>query len=308
MSLVHTHELRERGVGASAVRRMVRDGELHKIRRGAFSTAAPNSALALHRTLLTSTLPLLGPENVVSHVSAAVLHGLPVASRELARVTSTRPGKGGGRITPYLHQYRTPLPAQDVLTVDGVRCTNVARTIVDLGRCGDLASAVAAADAALRLGAPVEQLQEQLVAARRRRGLAQARAVVKFADGLSESWGESVSRVAIWWLGLPPPDLQFEVHVDGTTYRSDFAWPQFDVLGEFDGKVKYGELLSAGMTAADAVMREKQRDSALASLGWKVVHWVYADVAQPARLGRLLRPALVPRGAEPARRSSTLRG
>lgn len=304
MSVVFTHELRARGVGASAVRRMVRADELYRIRRGAFSTTAPATAVARHRQLITSTLPGLAPDTIVSHVSAAVLHGLPVTARHLAKVTVTRPGNGGGHITPYLHQYRTPLPEQDVLALDGVRRTSLARTVVDLARCGELAAAVAAADAALRRGATDAQLRAQLSGARRRRGLAQARTVVDLADPLSESWGESMSRVALWWLGLPPPELQYEVCVDGITYRADFAWPEFDVLGEFDGKVKHGELLKSGMTAADAVMRENQRDAALGSLGWKVVHWVYADVSHPERLARLLRPALVPRRGEPARRTS----
>lgn len=303
MSVVFTHELRSRGVGASGVRRMVRDEELYRIRRGAFTSTAPADALARHRQLVTSTLPGIGPANVVSHVSAAVLHGLPVAAKHLARVTVTRPGKGGGRITPYLHQYRTPLPPLDVVTIDQVKRTTLARTVVDMARCGELASAVAAADAALRLGATDAELRAQLVAASHRRGLAQARTVVMLADALSESWGESMSRVAIWWLGLPAPELQFEVSVHGVTYRSDFAWPEFDLLGEFDGKVKYGELLRQGMTAADAVMREKERDAALESLGWKVVHWIYADVKQPERLRRLLRPGLVPRRGDAARRT-----
>ena len=65
-----------------------------------------------------------------------------------------------------------------------------------------------------------------------------------------------MSRVVIWRLGLPPPELQFEVIINGEVYRTDFAWPEHRVLGEFDGKVKYGDVLRPGETAADAVMRE----------------------------------------------------
>ena len=78
----------------------------------------------------------------------------------------------------------------------------------------------------------------------------------------------------------------------GRLYRSDFAWLKQRVLGEFDGKVKYGELLKPGETATDVVMRAKRRDAGLASAGWWVVHWGYADLLQPERLDRLLRPAL----------------
>lgn len=293
MEVVFTHELRARGVGAGGVRKMVREAELFKLRRGAFSTTAPDGAIQRHRQLITSTLPGISAQSVLSHVSAAVTHGLPVDRRALDRVTVTLAGKGGGRLTRYLHQYRTPLPDADVEPWEDGRRTRLARTVVDLGRCAsDLGSAVASADAALRLGVTKDELDAQLRAAVRRRGLAQARAAVELADARSESPGESVSRVAIWWLGLPPPVLQYEIEVGTVTYRADFAWLEQRVLGEFDGRVKYGALLRPGETAADVVIREKRRDADLGSVGWRVVHWTFDDVKSPERLGRLLRPHL----------------
>lgn len=295
MGVVFTHELRSRGVGANGVRRMLRDDELFRLRRGAFSTTTPADAIQRHRQLITSTLPMVSPQSILSHVSAGVTHGLPVGREELERVTVTRPGKGGGRVTPYLHQYRTPLPASDIEDCTEGRRTSLARTVIDLARsASDMGVAVAAADVALRLGATRDELEAQLRAAVRRRGLAQARTAVELANARSESVGESVSRVAIWWLGLPPPVLQYEVRVAGATYRADFAWPEQRVLGEFDGKIKYDELVRTDDTAAAVIMREKRRDADLVSAGWRVLHWTFDDVRQPNRLGRLLRPWLLP--------------
>lgn len=288
MSVRLTRDLAAEGIGSGAIRRLVREEQLTRVRRGGF---VPANEDADHRHLIGATMPRLGPGHVVSHNSAAWLHGLPGDARLLSRVVVTKPGKGGTAVGPYVHRYRTPLPDGDIEVVDGLARTTLARTVVDLGRCGELGFAVAAADAALRRGLSPDLLMVHL-GATRRHGIRRARTMTELADPRSESAGESLSRVAIWRLGLPTPELQYEVVVRGKRYRSDFGWPEQQVLGEFDGKVKYGDLVRPGETPADVVMREKRREADLRSLGWWVVRWTYADIWNPDRLERLLRPAL----------------
>lgn len=298
MSVRLTRDLNAEGMDSGSIRRMVRDQQLHRIRRGAFVTQLDQGAHR-HLQLIRATVPRLGPDNVLSHISAAVLHGLPVDGRGLERVTVTRPGRGGAKFSPYLHRYRTPLPEQDVEFVGGFRRTVLARTVFDLGRCLDLGFSVAAADAALRRGLTRAALAEQLAAAPRRCGVARARVMIELADARSESAGESLSRVTLWRLGMPTPELQVEVAASGRDYRGDFGWPEFRVIGEFDGKTKYGELLRPGETAADVVMREKRREADLRAAGWRVVRWTYADVLNPERLDGLVRPELLAGGWRP---------
>ncbi|MFT3862071.1 hypothetical protein [Micropruina sp.] len=290
MAVRLTRDLNAEGLGSNTIRRMVRGEQLARVRRGAFLAVDDGVSLD-HRQLIDATIPRLRPGHVLSHTSAAWLHGLPVDAGELGLVTVTKPGTGGAALGPYLHRYRTPLPEADIESVDGLCRTRLARTVVDVGRCGDLGFAVAAADAALRRGLAPDELATQLQVIRRY-GIRRARTMVELADARSESPGESLSRVAMWRLGLPTPELQFEIVIGGTRYRADFAWPEFRVLGEFDGKVKYGELLRPGETAADAVMREKRREAALRAAGWWVVRWTYKEAMHPTTLERLLRPAL----------------
>ena len=40
----------------------------------------------------------------------------------------------------------------------------------------------------------------------------------------------------------------------------DFAWPEFGVFLEFDGKEKYTKYLKEGESVVDAVLREKKRE------------------------------------------------
>ena len=78
--------------------------------------------------------------------------------------------------------------------------------------------------------------------------------------------------------------LQFEVRNEcGTIVGiADMAWPDHGVLGEFDGKVKYGRLLRPGETPGDAVFREKQREDEMRRLtGWVFVRLIWSDLGRP---------------------------
>lgn len=157
--------------------------------------------------------------------------------------------------------------------------TSVARTIVDLSRTLSVDRAVVAGDSALRLhpGA-ASALPDALASARSRTGIAGARRVVEFLDGRSESPGESISRLRIHAAGLPTPLLQHELRTASGTFvaRPDFFWEEVGVVGEFDGRGKYG-FDEPGATA-DVVHREKLREDAIRSLGYEVVRWTWRDL------------------------------
>lgn len=122
-----------------------------------------------------------------------------------------------------------------------------------------------------------------------------ARRAIAFADGRSQSVGESRSRVAIHSAGLPKPALQYAVPLcaGGTAY-ADFAWPVLRTVGEFDGQIKYGRLLRPGQSAGDAVFAEKRREDAVRAEDLGVVRWTWVDLDHfaptAARLHRTFRP------------------
>ena len=246
-----------------------------------------------HRLLVRATMPLLGPGWTLSHGSAGVLHHVPVWSEALAQVHVTRPRTGGGRRRTTVHRHGCPLDPDEVVEVDGWPTTDLARTVVDLARSVPFEQGVAAADRALALGATVLELEAALARTAGLRGAGAARRVVAFADGRSESVGESLSRVLLSDLGLMPEELQLRV-MDGPRLagRVDFAWPGLRTIGEFDGRVKYGRLLESDEDAGDAVFREKQREDRLRELGWQVVRWVWADLAHPGVIAERLRRAI----------------
>jgi predicted transcriptional regulator of viral defense system len=305
--VILTRDLVERGFTTDEVARLERNGDLQRLRRGAYAlpepprtaadSAQPNDApgAALHRQLVDGTLPQLHPRAVLSHGSAAVLLGLPIFPAAVQRVHVTRDRSGGGVRRSSVHVHGAKLTDADVTVVDGLMVTSLARTVVDLARTLTFDQAVATGDRALALGLDPAALTDAVDQAARWPGATQARRVAQFVDGRSESVGESFSRVRCYELGLPAPELQFDVFDDLERFvgRTDFAWPELRTLGEFDGKLKYRRYRRPDESIEDAVIREKLREDALRDLGWQVVRWIWAELFPGDVIGARLRRAFV---------------
>ncbi|MGY1840510.1 MULTISPECIES: hypothetical protein [unclassified Modestobacter] len=273
------------GLADDEIRRLRRRGEWTTLQRGAY-LVGPGDVAPRHRHLLRvrATVSGLRTPAVVSHASAAAVHGLPLWGVPLHHVHVTRQPPARAVRESRLHSHAARLAVDDVVVVDGLTVTGVARTVVDLARSLPFAPALAVADAALHHGltTPAE-LVDVAAAAAGNRGSRGARRVVTAADRRSESVGESRSRAVMIEAGLPVPDLQVAVHrFDGAFVgRSDFGWRQQRLLGEFDGRIKYGRLLRPGQSPGDAVFEEKRREDALRDERWGVVRWVWVELDTP---------------------------
>jgi hypothetical protein len=225
-------------------------------------------------------------------VSAAAVHGLPLWGLPLQRVHITRRPPARNDVDTRLHSHAARLADDEVVTVGGLVVTSLARTVVDIGRLASFGPALAVADAGLRCGRITRAgLSAVVEAGAGTRGTRAARRVVEAADGRSESVGESRSRALMHQLRLPLPDLQVEVRdQEGLLIgRCDFGWPHARLLGEFDGRVKYGRLLRPGQLAGDVVFEEKRREDALRDEGWGMVRWVWRDLDDGPAFARRLR-------------------
>lgn len=281
--IVLARALRVQGLDGKEIARLTRTGDLNRIRRGAYRPLPVDENEPVehrHRRLLLATAPLLEDGSIVSHGSAAVLHGLPVWASTVAKVHVTCSRSGQGKRRTLVHVHGAPLRPEDVTVIDGIAVTSLARTVLDLGRTRSMAQAVAAGDAALRLGLAPAALDLGLRGMERWPGVRAARRAVHFLDPRSESAGESASRVRIHLDGLPAPEPQHEiVDVGGVLVaRVDFWWKELRVAGEFDGKVKYGRLLKPGQTIEEVVYAEKLREDRVRAEDAGVVRWVWSDI------------------------------
>ena len=92
---------------------------------------------------------------------------------------------------------------------------------------------------------------------------------------------------------LPPVHLQVGIGDEWGRFvaRADFYWPQFGVIGEADGNLKYDE-------GRAAIVAERRRQQRLEDLGLVVVRWEWSDLTRFEVVVRRLRAAFA-RGVPP---------
>lgn len=265
------------GYARAEIDRRVRDGAWLRLRRGVFIEAVNFGTLddaGRHVMRLRAALLQSCDANVASHITAAIVHGLPVLGTPPAVVHLTRDGANGARTESGVTHHRARLEAAEVVQIAGLPVTIAGRAVIDVARTMSFDQAVVIADAALQAGAvSPEALHECLAACAGWPGVRRAARVAKFARVGAESPGESVARIAFAREGLPPPCLQASIFdCDGLIGRVDYLWEEEKTIGEFDGRIKYDE---GGMAT---VYAEKRREDRLREAGYEVVRFGWTDV------------------------------
>ena len=242
-----------------------------------------------------------------SHTTAAALHGLSLYRTRTDRVHLIVPGSHTRKNSRDVIRHHLPLDSTEVDVIDGLRVTTLERTVYDVIRTASLETAVVCFDAALRRVAWDEGAREYTPSAAGglrdvvmnriatntgARGIRQARFVAGFADGRAQLPGESVSRLWMWQLGMPPPELQWRVDLGAGRFALlDFAWPQLRRWAEFDGEVKYTdpEMLN-GRTAEQVRESQDLRERAVRrATGWRVDRWGFDRMHTLDAFARYLR-------------------
>ncbi|UOE43389.1 hypothetical protein [Agromyces larvae] len=281
-------------------------GTLHRLRRGVYvATQAWEQAKReqRHRMMLTAVAATRQVEPVYSHVSAAVIWGIPVVGPHLDRVHLHTAGRSVARTKNGIVWHHDALGSDDVIEIGGMLVTSYERTLVDLARTLPFASAVAAIDHGIRprrspdgLGVIVvhqERLLEAVAELGRARGVRPARASIGFADLRSGSPGESISRANMHLLRFPAPDLQVAFPRDGGGKDvTDFDWPDHGAFGEFDGFGKYIKAeFTDGRSIAEIVAEEKARENRIRKRRPFGARWDWPIAMRPELLRRELMDA-----------------
>ena len=223
----------------------------------------------MHGMDAADALALAGPRSAVSHELAALAAGVELVDDGEQRLTVPR---NRSRLqVPGWRVHRRDLRPDEVEEEEGVRRTTVLRTLLDLCFVLSHAHAVVAADSALRqqLVAPAE-LQAALLAAAGR-GAGRLRAVAAAVDPLSGSVLESLLRVLLQTLEVPPVS-QHVVHDAAGHFlaRVDFCWPALRLVVEADGFSFHSDRA--------AYRRDRERLNDLERCGWRVLRFTWEDV------------------------------
>jgi hypothetical protein len=166
---------------------------------------------------------------------------------------------------PEIRGGQRDLRPRDWVVVGGVRVTTPLRTATDLGCVLDRRDALSAMDALAREhGLRSADFVVELPRFAGRRGVVQLRELSALVDPRAESFGESWTRLEMHDHGLPRPNVNWWVEVDGVpTYRLDLAYPRAKIAIEYDGEKFHS---TAEDRQADANRREW-----LKRHGWTVI-------------------------------------
>ncbi|MEV7874272.1 hypothetical protein [Microbacterium sp. NPDC089188] len=313
-ALLHTRaELLDRDVPTARLR-AGNEGDWHRVQRGVY---VPRDAVRelwpqadLRLRIVASLSRMRGGNAVVSHASAAVVHGLSLSGIAHRPVEMTVAGGGRMSSRPGLKRHLDELTPDDVVEVDGIRCTSLERTVFDVARTAPLETGVSCADAAARRVAVQgrtlladaqegwrDRLRLRAAAAAGHRGVARARWVIEFMDGRAESPGESLSRLQLFRLGFRSFELQMAVEgPTGEPYEIDIGLPDEKILWEFDGEGKYTDAaLRSGRSLEDILLREKRREEWIRGVTqWRFLRGGFRDVTTPEALATRLAAFGVP--------------
>ena len=282
--LIPAASLKQLGLSTHAVAALVERGQLVRIRRGVYASgehwtsAKPDER---YRLFVGATHILSQRPVVVSHESAAVLHGLPTIGAWPKTVHVIDSEATGGSNARFTTRHRG-VSAPDIVQIGAITVTSLARTLVDVAMTASFLVAVTMIDHALRTERVRElaaqergirlstaltkadlyaELATDLPGTRR----SKAERAIAFATDLSANPGETLSRVRICELGFEVPELQVCFpNIGGHTYWVDYYWRRIRKIGEFDGTLKYTRGTVLGdRDPAEVLLAEKAREDAL---------------------------------------------
>lgn len=285
-------ELVEIGVDRYAVDRMIRSGELIRVRRDAVAdgeTWESATAEGRHELRARAVLRSLDPTGstcyALSHQSALAMYGLP-CFRVNDQVHLVRTDGKRGHVSKRVHGHPS-LTEDCVGIVDGLRVVRPGRAALQVASYAGIESGLVAADAALHADlCTVAQIAAALTCGGFGSGVHHARKVAELADGRIESPGESRLRWLMRVIGYPDVQPQGRIVDENgiVVARVDFILRGARVVVEFDGRIKY--------TNAEILWAEKQRQDAIRSQGYEMVRVTWADLENPEWVRTMLRQAI----------------
>lgn len=287
-----TRQLEAAGYNSRSIAASIRARRLHRLRKGIYVDAKVWRELDMEdrqlQHVLAYELASIDPANhVYSHDTAALLHDLSLLESP-TRIHITRASSHSTASTAFgVRRHARNLPARDITRRHTVAVTTLERTLIDCAALMRHSSAMVIADQATRLGVDADLMQQHIETMAGGRGIRKIRRIISNMNPLSESPGETLTRIVLKDLDVPMPVLQFPVNSRNGSYRLDFAWPSLKVALEFDGDSKYFKY----RPTAETILEERKRERELMEDDWTFVRLVWKDLSWPKEIEARIKAA-----------------
>jgi Protein of unknown function (DUF559)/Transcriptional regulator, AbiEi antitoxin len=267
--VVSLPQLLSLGLSSRAVRDRVAVGRLTRLHRAVY--AVGHGRLTKRGHWMAAVLAY-GPTARLSHRSAAGLEGIRPDNR--AKTDVTVPSRSA-RSRPGIDVHAsTTLTEADVTIIDGIPCTTLPRTLLDLAEVVDeraVERAIGQAEVLRKFD--LRAVNEVLSRAVGRRGAAVLRQVLAEYAGPTLTDRELEERFFALCrsAALPKPAVNEWITLDaGIAYKADFLWRAERLIVETDGWGSHG--------TRRAFENDRRRDRRLSVAGWTVVRFTWRDV------------------------------
>jgi hypothetical protein len=286
--MVARRQLLARGVSRQAIGHRLDCGRLHVVHRGIY--AVGHRVIAPDGRRMAAVL-FGGPGAVLSHRSAAELHGVRVSARSRTDVTIQAPRRQPEGAVQF-HFGR--LPEDEITTVRNIPVTSVSRTLFDnAGTLPRRETERCIHEAELKRLSDTLSLPEILARYPRRRGAPIVREILVAGDigvTVPANVFEDAFLVYVEAIGLPRPETNVRLRLRDRWIVADLLWRQQRVLVELDGR--------AAHLTRRAFEGDRARDRAATVAGWRPVRITWAQFhggpeALAGDLRALLQPASV---------------
>jgi predicted transcriptional regulator of viral defense system len=225
------------GLSARAIQHRCAAGRLHRIHRAVYAIV-PRELLSRQGHWMAAVL-VSGPAAVVSHRTAAVLHGL--LEYNGAKTDVTVPGRHSRRRGQLVIHGSSSMTSADVTVEHGIPCTTVARTLFDLADVVERRRHERAFDQAEMMNVfDLAAIDDQLRRNPTRSASRKVRALLEqhyVGSTPTESELEEGFLALCRRIDVPPPELQQWITLPdgGEPIRADFLWRAQRVVVETDG-------------------------------------------------------------------------
>ena len=271
------------GLSDQAWRRAIRNGMLVRMYPGVARLVGTNESI--EQRIIAAVLAV-GHGAMASHRSSAFLWGAPRPADDPIDVIVTH--REGLRSPPGIHVHRP----RDTIHLSpqrqmNIRCTNVVRTLCDLGAVdpAGVVDAVGHALGARLLSLGTLEVALHLHGRPGRHGITALRAAVDawaIDTRPADSLLERAMHALVTRYRLPP--VEFHKVIEG--WEVDFWVIGTPIVLECDGWATHG-------LQRDQFERDRQRDAELTAAGWIVVRFTYRAITRtPAKAAERIRSVL----------------
>jgi predicted transcriptional regulator of viral defense system len=283
-------QLRDLGLSSQAVHTRHATGRLHRIHHKVYSLV-PRELLK-RDGLYTAAVIACGDGAILSHRSAAALHGLRDWGH--TKIEVTVPRRSARRHDGVKVHRSTTLKDKDITVVNNIPCTSVARTLLDLADVVTHRQLERAFDQAEIIQAPLDivAVLDQIARNPTRAGAKRCRTVLEthyIGKTPTVNENEEALLAITRSLGIPDPETnQFVVLDDGgPAIKADFAWRDRRVIVEADSDKWHN--------THQRFESDRVRDQRLIAAGWTVIRTTWRQMKyRPHELRPLLLNLLGP--------------